>query len=386
MEDFPMRFVLRSDLGGRAAAVPAFADLAKTDIEKPVVVLAGGNGSGKSTLFAALRQATGLIGPGIGAFQDVTFHDRHIPLPEEWETRQTGRQPDLAKHLLFVEDRHASWSARDKGVLPEDAVGVLDPVSLGWRGQRVWLHDGRDLDNLDNRSLSGSMRRMRSAADDALRSHGQQMAGKLRYAVAWAIGLFDLRDGYDSTPPDRDDVHRRMEIVPRDVFTRLAGHAPGDGSRTDERWLLLDEPETGLDPEAFGRLMALLVSHAGHGRLRVFCATHSPLLFELANDPAVQIIDLDGYATRLNETGKLLATEKGRAALVAEEIEILTADCARSIGEDRGLTGQGRFTAHEAQGIYYADAVIPPYGKPNLLKLMRSAQASEETAPATRRR
>jgi energy-coupling factor transporter ATP-binding protein EcfA2 len=379
-----MKFVLRSDLGGRAADLPALESLRLSKIRKPMVLLAGGNGCGKSTLLAALRQATGLTGPGLGAFQVPRgIHDKRLPLPSRSAMRG-GEKLDLARHLLMVEDRNAPWDRRDKGILPEDAIGVLDPVALGWTGQRIWLHDGREQDDHSIRDME--LTRMRRSADDRARSHGQQMTGKLRYAVAWALGMFDLDDGYDAPPPDRDGYARREELVPREVFERLAGHRPDDPARNPERWLLLDEPETGLDPVVLARILAILAENAEIGRLRVICATHSSLAFELATHPSVQVLDVDGYVARTGAARRDLSDPARRAEVAAGEKARLAADCERFLEEDRGLIGQGRFTAHEAQGLYYRDAVIPPYGKADCLDRMRCAQQTDVGLPGQRRR
>lgn len=374
-----MKFVLRSDLGGRAAGLPVIEDLRNVQIRKPMVLLAGGNGCGKSTLLAALRQATGLTGPGLGAFEDPRgIHNKPLKLPSAWALKD-GMEPDLAKHLLFRENRNASWNDRHEGVLPEDAIGILDPVALGWIGQRVWLHDGRDQDDHSIRDMD--MASMRRRTDDRLRSHGQQMTGKLRYAVAWALGMFDLDDPYDAPDPEKDSYRRRDESVPREIFSRLAGHGPDDPARTSERWLLLDEPETGLEPAVFARILAVLANNAKPGRLRVFCATHSSLAFDLAPHPSVQLLDLDGYVARLKAARRDLTDPDRRDAIAAEEMPRLSADCDRFLSEDRGQAGQGRFTAHEAQGLYYPDAVFSPYRKNGQMHCEENNEAELRTGP-----
>lgn len=374
-----MRLVLRSDLGGRAASIPALLALSGIEITAPMVLFAGGNGAGKSSLFAALRRATGLVGTGIGRFPKYGGSDGPLPLPSSW---QEERQPaDLARHALMAGDRIRRWDRDEVGHLPDNAVGVLDPISLGWKGQRVWLHDGRSVDAHDSIRGDFDMTSMRRSADDRLRSHGEQMTGRLRYAIAWALGLFDLRDPYDGSEADKGDRRREFEDVPREIFRRLAGHAPNDPARTEERWLLLDEPETGLDPVVFARLLAVLAENAAEGRLRVLCVTHSPLAFGMAGQPGIQVIDMDGYAARLDAASRTMSDPRLRAAAASEEMSRLVPDAAAATSEDRGLNGQGRFTAHEALSVPYPEAIKAPYGDPRLLRNMRSSVQSRDEGP-----
>lgn len=383
-----MRFVMRSDLGGRAANLEALKGVATLDIKRPVVLLAGGNGSGKSSLLAALRQATGLVGPEIGKFVDNRWSGKPLAFPHTWSVRHKA-EIDLARHALLLDPPNRTWSssrddADDGGMLPEKAVGVLDPVALGWSGQRVWLHDGRMVDAHDSIRGDFDMTSMRRSADDRVRSHGQQMTGRLRYAVAWALGMLDVKDPYDSPPEQAKGYEDVPNAVAREIYARLAGHPTGDPARTTERWLLLDEPETGLDPVVLARLMATLADKAGDGRLRVICATHSPLVLGLAAHESVQVVDMDGYANRIEKARIGLATQRGRAELAAEEIASLERDVGVAVSTDRGLTGQGRFTAHEARSVPYPEAIVAPYGKPECLENMRCNEKPENT-PGRRR-
>ena len=368
-----MRLVLRSDLGGRAAALPALAGLGAVRVKRPFALLVGGNGSGKSSLFAALRQATGLTGPGLGHFPEARTLERPLAFPSAWA--RNSEPADLARHALMLQSDR--WNARDEGKLPEDAVGVLDPVALEWTGQQVWLHDGRVIDDHSISLRTMEMAARRRSCDDRARSHGEQMTGRLRYAIAWTLGMFDLRDPYDMPDPEkqdaRSDLRHEREAVPREIFARLAGHRPGAPGRNPERWLILDEPETGLDPVTFARLMAMLAEGAGPGRARVLCATHAPLALELASHPNVQVIDMDGYASRMRAARETLRDPARRAEWAHAESESLAADCRDAVRSDRGLVGQGRFTAHEAQSVPYHQAIVPPYGKPECLGRMRCA-------------
>lgn len=377
-----IRLALRADLGGRGASLEAVGALAQVPVTAPLVLLAGGNGTGKSTLFGALRRATGLVGTGLGRFPKHEGFDEPLPFPDAWQEERLKAPIDLTRQAVAVRDSiRGAWTDRE-GHVPAGGPGVLDLGLLGWKGQRIWLHDGRKIDAMDSIRGDFDMRSMRRSADDRLRSHGEQMTGRLRYAVAWALGLFDLRDGYDvAAEPDRHDHARRHEAVPREIFARLAGHRPGAEGRTPERWLLLDEPETGLDPVVFARLMAMLAEGAAVGRLRVFCATHSPLAFALAGQPGVQVIDMDGYASRIERARRELADPGLRAAAATAELERLRADTAVAVVQDRGINGQGRFTAHEALSVPYAEAVKPPYGDPKFLGSMNCNRRPEEPRP-----
>lgn len=107
-----MQFVLRSDLGGRASELPPLLELANVKITKPMVILVGGNGAGKSSLFAALRQATGLVGEGTGAFEERDGLGKPLPFPRNWG-RDTG-PVDLARHALLVTDNSGIWRLTSK--------------------------------------------------------------------------------------------------------------------------------------------------------------------------------------------------------------------------------------------------------------------------------
>ena len=363
-----MKLVLRSDLGGRAVGLPAAEALAGVTIRKRVVFLAGGNGAGKSSMIAALRRTTGLIGPGIGRFPKMEGND--VPVPFSGPCASRSAKVDLARHAFMVQDGMRRWERNIETRVPEGAVGVLDPVKLGWTGQRIWLHDGRKIDAMDGIREDFDLVSMRRAADDRVRSHGEQMTGRLRYAVAWAIGLFDIADPYDAPEPDKNDGRRRNEVVPREIFARLAGHRPDDPWRTNERWLLLDEPETGIDPAVFMTMMAILSEAAAPGRLRVVCASHSTLVFDIARNCGAQIVDIDGYQRRLVEARRMLVDPDARKDAVADETYRLRTDCAKAVSSDRGLRGQGRFTAHEAESVPYAEAIVAPYGKEECLERM----------------
>lgn len=372
-----IRLSLRADLGGRAAALAGLGRLGEVVVDRPFVIVTGGNGVGKSTLLAAIRRTTGLVGTGLGRFPKWDGSDEPLPLPYGLD-RPGAPALDLARHIVAGRDRYTGrWSDSEGNIPPHP--GVLDPHLLGWRGQRAWLHDGRLVDAHDSIRGSFDMASMRRSADDRCRSHGEQMTGRLRYAIAWALGLFDLSDRYDiAEEPSRDDYRRRDEVVPREIFARLAGHRPGAPERTAERWLLLDEPETGMDPMVFARLMAMLVEASAIGRLRVFCVTHSPLALALSASPNVQVLDVDGYVARMEQARRSLEDGEARAAIAAAELERLSADTASAIAQDRGLRGQGRFTAHEAVSVPYREAIKAPYGKDDCLGNMRCDEEEEE--------
>ena len=371
-----MQLRLRGDLGGRAASLPHIGELATVTIERPFVLLTGGNGVGKSTLLQAMRRTMGLIGTGMGRLPKMEGLNEPLPFPTSW--RDAPPEVDLARHIVAVRDRISGKWNDIQGLIPKHP-GVFDPQAMGWRGQRSWLHDGRAVDAHDSIRGDFDMVSMRRSADDRLRSHGEQMTGRLRYAIAWGLGLFDRMDRYDiAEEPGRDDYSRRDEVMPREIFARLAGHRPGDPARTPERWLLLDEPETGMDPLVFARLMAMLVEGAALGKLRVFCVSHSPLVQHLANSPNVQVIDLDSYAARMRQAVADLTDPTARAATATAELERLQSDTVSALQQDRGLRGQGRFTAHEAMSVPYPEAIKAPYGQAECLERMRCNEEDED--------
>jgi len=117
-------------------------------------------------------------------------------------------------------------------------------------------------------------------------------------------------------------------------------------------------------------MMLMLADNAKVGELRVFCATHSELAMQLAAHPNVQVIDLDGFQNRIDEAKQLLSDPMAARKTIDEELRRLRVDCAEAIATDRGISGQGSFTAHHALSIPYPEAIKAPYGKEDCLERM----------------
>lgn len=297
-----MRLAVRSDLGGYAAALPQLAAVAKVGIEKPFVLLCGHNGSGKTALLHMLRNAIGLSGARAGRAGGGEFE--RLLDPEE-----AGGDPG----------KLAAWRGGfARGKMPDKSPGVLDLGALGWAGQRTWLFDSRG-----ETEMLGS-----SAFDEDIgyhaamlvggakrASHGQALRHGWTQALRWGAGGLEAPDPYDEG--------RRLPPARRELLKLAMGDAK---ERPAERWLLLDEPEVALDAEAQFLGFATLIRHAAPGRLRVFCASHSPLFAAgLADDPNVQVLDLGGEARpwfAVQKAALIRAADPAALAKAAEDVAL----------------------------------------------------------------
>ncbi len=261
-----VRLVTRDDLGGYAASK------AKLDVEvtKPFVLLCGPNGSGKTATLRMMRSAMGLTGERAGATGVEDFGPRPIGVDEA--------HGDLGK-LAAMRSRFGGDPE-----MPRDSAGVLDVSAMGWRGQRTWLFDSRfeTLRLSPSHFEAGNLLDHASAMLGARQaSHGEAIRHAWMQAMRFASGTGQAWDPYDL--PDRLPPNLRA----------LRDAAIGTGARPEERWLLLDEPEVAVDLNAFSTGLALMLEVAGPGRLRVFCASHSPLFpAGLADHPKVQVVDV----------------------------------------------------------------------------------------------
>ena len=258
-----MRLTTRTDLGGYAVG----KGLADVEVTKPFVLLCGPNGSGKTAALRMIRNATGLLGERGG--HDVV--DAFDPRPVE-----VDGGGDLGR-LAAV--RVAFGGA----AVPKDSPGVLDVRALGWRGHRTWLFDSR-VETLrvkpvafEAADMMDHVQAMMSAKDA---SHGEAIRRAWTQAMGFAAGVGEHRDPYDADPPKPHLAAIRRELFP-------------DGARPPERWLLVDEPETAVDANSLMTGLALMLDRAEEGRLRVFCASHSPLFAAgLADHPKVQVVEV----------------------------------------------------------------------------------------------
>ena len=326
-----MKFKVRTDIGGIAADLPAYRGLDQVAIDKPVVFLTGMNGCGKSSLLTMIRRTIGLRGTGVGAFSklDICEHPYRTPY---------GKKTDLGR--LAAMSQENEWSRDAKTTLIKGVPGVLDVVDLGWTGQRCYLHDTRAIDESVGHGgarggidLEGMVRASRAEK----RSHGEVLRGRLRYALAWALGKIDIPDPYDRPPAKNGEWEYDRERYVRhchQLFEEVVGHAPG-GARPDERWLLLDEPENGIAPDVFAEHMAVLLDQAALGRLRVICASHSPLIEAgLGRHPNAQILDLHERAPALSRARSIVSSPEAMAAAARATIDQLDNDLQATLVRD----------------------------------------------------
>jgi len=265
-----MRFEFRKDLGGYGSRIGVFDELAGIEIDRPFVLLTGPNGAGKSALLRAIRATTGVTGEREGRFPS------RDDMESAADPETVGSDP--GKLAAYVR------SFGPEGI-PKNASGVLDLAALGWKGQRTWFFDSRAETKLQ--SAGTFDRDISYHADLIMRgsssSHGQMLHKGWFNALRWALGIVEAEDGYDND--------KQLPPARRELLRIATNGAP----RSEERWLFLDEPETALDAEVLMIGLCTLIRHAEIGKLRVFCASHSPMFAAgLANDPKVQVVDLGG--------------------------------------------------------------------------------------------
>jgi len=304
-----MRFQIRNDLGGYAAKIDVLKDIASTEIEKPFVLLTGPNGAGKSALLRSIRATTGVIGERAGRFDDGSGFNRPA------DTKVCGNDP--GKLAGYVRSMGGTG-------FPKEVPGVIDLNALGWKGQRTWLFDSRSETKLQGAGTFDADVGYHAnlIMSSKTSSHGQMLHHGWLSAISWALGIQDVEDGYDD--PEHVPPSRR----------KLIDLATGGGPRSEERWLFLDEPETALDAERLMIGLCTLIEHAEVGKLRVFCASHSPMFAAgLADHPSVQVLDLGGPRPWFNL--QRWAIEAARKPDIVADISRDIAGKLRKGAEDR---------------------------------------------------
>lgn len=260
-----MKIIIRNDLGGYAANAPALSAIDGTELGKPFILLCGPNGAGKSALLRMMRAATGVYGDRQGRFGGQ--------IGQPLDPALCGG--DLGKLGAF---RHAPFEG---ACMPKDAPGVVDVAALGWRGQPTWFFSSRSETSLiDATAFGDDMMHQANmlVGGGKRRSHGQLLRHSWHEAQQWALGLGEWPYPY-------------FDGIPASARSML--DALGIETPSEERWLFLDEPETAVDADALASGLALLLTKAEIGKLRVFCASHS-FLFPagMADHANVQVIDL----------------------------------------------------------------------------------------------
>lgn len=318
-EGVPMRISVRSDLGGYAVGLPGIRAVEGVEITKPFVLFVGANGSGKTALIRMMRAAMGLDGDRTGHAGDTVADDRtRLPTLEECEN-------DLGRMAACV-------SGRVSGIrMDQRDPGVLDVAELGWRGERSWLYSSRSETVLRasptfDRDIGYHAGMLADTGPRA--SHGQVLRGAWGHTLRWAHASLTHDDPYDR-PEDLAPVRRALWDAVR------ARDGDPAAPRPRERWVFLDEPEVALDMHSLLWGLSALVHNAAPGRLRVFCASHSPLFAAgLADHPNVQVVDLgaevagenNGFDTaewfRLQRNALRLAADRGATDGFALEVAL----------------------------------------------------------------
>ncbi len=355
------RLAVRKDLGGWTQSTPAGSlDVA---LDQPMVLLTGSMGSGKSSLLAAIRASMGLYGTGKGTPKDGDGWNKRVyadAADNRWRSYTT---PDLGRAVSWVPIEYSTDRPKDwpHDIKPRTTPhpGVVDIKALGWEGQRSFLFDIRNVDSESAMDATDSdmLSSMTRAARRNAVSHGQSTLSRLRHAIAWSLGLFDMKDVYDLENidiPNHYGNDMRMADIPtawaHSIYRTATGRIPGQ-ERPAQRWLFLDEPEVGLDPSALVSHMTLLADRAAQGRIRVFCATQSPLLAYELDHPAIQRVDLDGWAAKYE-----MAVEAARQAHSSTQAgDDLEADLAARVetlkGVKRRINGTHPLATDQAIGF-----------------------------------
>ncbi len=316
----PMTLRPRLDLGGYASEVPLVAKLAGTVLDRPMTVFWGPNGCGKTTVLRMMAAVTGLVGSGPG-YLPFGAHKRRLPSLKAAEGDigilalaeglPLGRHFRKAKAELEPLKERYDW--------PRGAPGVMDARALGWTGQRIWHYAGRDQITAGARTAFNSMEDMGAQIVRTLRSNsssfGQMLMPEVNTLLRWAFAVPGAPgDVFDLPPPEKEagsvnDVWSGAYLAPSIVYEACSGRRSGDPGRPEERWLLLDEPETGLSIPIQVRLFAALMRAAETGPARVFLASHSPLVLTMADSPLVQVVDMSGgWLEEAREAMRLLGT------------------------------------------------------------------------------
>lgn len=259
-----MKLKLLPHLGGYAAKLLENNGFTDCEVTKPFVLLSGSNGSGKSSIIRGMRASMGLNKERFGT------------------TDCFGRLSD--KDKLTPEEAMTQVSKYDGKFQAADHVpAVFSLKDMGWKGQPSYLFDARSVSGKVNMSAFDDhdfMNDVQMIVGGRTKvSHGQFVSRAWWGAIDWAIGITSSDNPWERLPGLKQKTYKKII---------------GKGAPSGERWLFIDEPETGIDAEVLVTGLSILLSACEVGKLRVFCASHS-LLFPagIADHEKVQTIEVE---------------------------------------------------------------------------------------------
>lgn len=286
-----MKLTLRPDLGGYALPAVLASGIDGTVLDKPFVLMSGHNGSGKSAVLHGIRASVGLRGDRAGSIE--TRMERHID-----PAQAAGDMEMLATRVRGFDGEETA----------RHVPAVFKVSDLGWRGNPIHLFDARTTSGMGSSGEFGDDMMFEASmliGGGRNVSHGQFVSKAWWEAIEWAAGTIGTRDPWKSESPSA-------------ARTAVLEAALGGGARDEERWLMIDEPETAIDVQTLLVGLAVLLEVAEIGRLRVFCASHS-LLFAagLAEHPKVQTVDMGAEQPWVQTQRIALQVSKDREKLAS---------------------------------------------------------------------
>jgi ABC-type cobalamin/Fe3+-siderophores transport system ATPase subunit len=291
-----MKLTLRPELGGYALPAIQASGIDGTVLDRPFVLFSGHNGSGKSAVMHGIRASVGLRGDRAGSIE--ARMERHID-PSDAK----GDMEMLATHVRDFDGMQAA------GHVP----AVFKVSDLGWRGNPIHLFDTRTTSGIGSSGEFGDDMMFEASllvGGGRRVSHGQFVSKAWWEAVEWAAGTIEAKDPWRSARPSA-------------ARTAVLEAALAGGPRDEERWLMIDEPETAIDVQTLLVGLSILLEVAEIGRLRVFCASHS-LLFAagLSKHPKVQTVDMGGDQSwmRTQEIAMQVANDHAKIASIGKDL------------------------------------------------------------------